>query len=103
MILGSQEGSYMIQHFVKGICMMFDKKPCLPCSCLFMVSYLKTLLIPFNEMVKKFLDQIQPLADGSTAVPMKVHFGEFTQDVISKVRQAILYDLAIASIVVLVS
>ena len=55
-----------------------------------MVSYLKTLLVPFNEMVKKFLDQLQPLANGSTTVPMKVHFGEFTQDVISKVRQAIL-------------
>ena len=48
-------------------------------------SYLKTLLVPFNEMVKKFLDQIQPLADGTTTVPMHVHFGEFTQDVISKV------------------
>ena len=54
-----------------------------------MVSYLKTLLIPFNEIVKNFLDQIQPLADGSTTVPMKVHFGEFTQDVISKVRETI--------------
>lgn len=57
-----------------------------------MVSYLKTLLKPFNEMVEKFLDQIQPLANGSTTVPMKVHFGEFTQDVISKVRQAILHN-----------
>ena len=53
-----------------------------------MVSYLKTLLIPFNEMVEKFLGQIQPLADGSTTVPMKIQFGEFIQDVISKVSQA---------------
>ena len=66
-----------------------------------MVSYLKTLLIPFNEMVEKFLGQIQPLADGSTTVPMKVHFGEFTQDVISKVSLATLginsYDVIIIS------
>ena len=48
-------------------------------------SYLKTLLIPFNEMVKTFLDWIKPLADGNTTIPMKVRLGEFTQDVISKV------------------
>ena len=36
-------------------------------------------------MVKKFLDQLEPLADGTAEVPMKVHFGEFTEDVISKV------------------
>ena len=48
-------------------------------------SYLKTLLTPFNEILTKFLDQLKPLAGGSTIVPMKVHFGEFTQDVISKV------------------
>ena len=52
----------------------------------FMVSYLKTLLIPFNEMVQNFLDQMQPLANGSTIVPMKVHFEELTKDVISQVR-----------------
>ena len=51
-----------------------------------MVSYLKTLLIPFNEMVQNFLDQMQPLANGSTIVPMKVHFEELTKDVISQVR-----------------
>ena len=54
-------------------------------------------------MVKKFFDQIQPLADGSTIVPMKVHFGEFTQDVISKVRQAILHIIMDLATVVLVS
>ena len=48
-------------------------------------SYLKTLLDPFNEMVEKFLDNIKPLADGKTVVPMKRHFGEFTMNVISKV------------------
>ena len=66
-------------------------KPCNFCSYLYLYcghSYLKTLLIPFNEMVEKFLDQIQPLADGSTTVPIMVHFGEFTQDVISKVSHA---------------
>lgn len=51
----------------------------------FRKSYLKTLLTPFNEILTKFLDQLKPLAGGSTIVPMKVHFGEFTQDVISKV------------------
>jgi hypothetical protein len=61
--------------------------PCHAHNIIFVVSYLKTLLIPFNEMVEKFLDQMQPLASGSTIVPMKVHFGEFTQDVISKVSQ----------------
>lgn len=49
-----------------------------------LLSYLKTLLDPFNDMVNKFLDQIKPLADGTT-VPMKRHFGEFTLSVISKV------------------
>lgn len=48
-------------------------------------SYLKLLLKPFNEMVEKFLEQIKHLADGKTEVPMKVHFGELTQNVISKV------------------
>ena len=36
-------------------------------------------------MVKKFLDQLEPLADGAAEVLMKVHFGELTEDVISKV------------------
>ena len=48
-------------------------------------------------MVKKFLDQIQPLADGNKTVPMKVHFGEFTQDVISKVSLTTLATLGINS------
>ena len=63
----------------------------------FVGSYLKTLLTPFNQMVKKFLDQIQPLADGNKTVPMKVHFGEFTQDVISKVSLTTLATLGINS------
>ena len=43
------------------------------------------LLKPFNEIVVKFLEQIKPLADGKTEVLMKVHFGEMTLNVISKV------------------
>ena len=48
-------------------------------------------------MVERFLDQMQPLANGSIIVPMKVHFGEFTQDVISKVRQLRLLSLLLAN------
>ena len=52
-------------------------------------SYLKTLLTPFNEMADRFLEQIKPLADGATLVPMKRHFGELTMDAISKVGHVI--------------
>ena len=48
-------------------------------------SYLKTLLKPFNEITNEFLDELKPLADGETKVPMKTHLGEFSLDVISKV------------------
>ena len=48
-------------------------------------SYLKTLLKPFNEITNEFLEKLKPLADGDTKVPMKVHLGEFSLDVISKV------------------
>ena len=91
----------MIQHFVKGMIFEILLKPSqlamLIYNIIFVVSYLKTLLIPFNEMVEKFLDRMQPLANGSTIVPMKVHFGEFTQDVISKVRQLQLLSLIFVS------
>ena len=49
-------------------------------------SYLKTLLVPFNEVTSKFIEKLRPLADGATKVPMKLRFGEFTLDVISKVK-----------------
>ena len=48
-------------------------------------SYLKTLLEPFNEIANRFIDNLDPLADGRTDVPMKIKFGEFTLEVISKV------------------
>ena len=50
-----------------------------------MFSYLNTLLIPINEVTGKFIEQLKPLADGVTKVPMKLHFGDFTTDAISKV------------------
>jgi hypothetical protein len=56
----------------------------------FLISHLKTLLVPFNEVTSKFIEQLKPLADGATRVPMKLRFGECTLDVISKV---ILYEL----------
>ena len=43
------------------------------------------LLEPFNEITASFLDQLKPLADGVSMVPMKLHFGELTLDAISKV------------------
>ena len=86
----------MIQHFVKGMIFEILKPSQFAMFIIFVVSYLKTLLIPFNEMVNKFLDQMQPLANGSTIVPMKVHFGEFTQDVISKVCQLRLLSFLLA-------
>ena len=48
-------------------------------------SYLKTLLEPFNEIANRFIGNLDPLADGRTDVPMKIKFGEFTLEVISKV------------------
>ena len=52
---------------------------------LFSFSFLKTLLAPFNEETNKFIEQLKPLADGATEVPMKLHFGDFVLNVISKV------------------
>ena len=49
-------------------------------------SYLNTLLIPINEVASKLIEQLTPLADGVTKVPMKPRFGDFTTDVISKVH-----------------
>ena len=49
-------------------------------------SYLKTLLVSFNEETNKFIEQLKPLTDGVTSVPMKAHFGDFVLNVISKVN-----------------
>ncbi len=48
-------------------------------------SYLKSLLPSFNKCVDVLLDNIRPLADGKTDVPMKQHLAECTLYVISKV------------------
>ena len=52
------------------------------------LSYLKTLLVPFNEVTSKFIERLKPLADGVIKVSMKLCFGGFTEslDVISKVN-----------------
>ena len=59
-------------------------------SCLFVsfyiiYSYLKTLLDPFNEIVNAFIEELRPTADGVETVLMKIKFGEFTLNVMSKV------------------
>ena len=54
-------------------------------GCFIFASYLKTLLEPFNAIANRFIDNLEPLADGNTDVPMKTKFGEFTLEIISKV------------------
>ena len=51
-----------------------------------MSSYLNTLLVPINAVTTKLIEELKPLADGMTQVPMKLRFGDFTTDVISKVH-----------------
>ena len=60
----------------------------------YLCSYLKALLVPFNEMTNKFLMQLKPLADGVSKVPMKLRLGEFTLSVISKVNSKGVYGTA---------
>lgn len=54
-------------------------------------SHLKTLLEPLNELVDRLVDKLKILADGTTSVPMRLQFGEFTLNVISKVHAYALY------------
>ena len=54
-------------------------------DCTTACSYLKTLLEPFNEKASKFIENLHPVADGKTEVPMKTHFADFTLETISKV------------------
>ena len=49
-------------------------------------SYLQTLLEPFNEKANEFINNLRPMADGKTRVPMKTQFGTYTLETISKVR-----------------
>ena len=46
---------------------------------------MKSLIPMFGEFVDTFLNQLRPLADGKTKVPMIQHFSIATVDVISKV------------------
>lgn len=48
-------------------------------------SYLKTLTATFNEMTNTTLDEMKPLADGTTVVPLKKYIMQLMQDIISKV------------------
>ena len=50
-----------------------------------MASHLNTLLVPINAVTSQLIEQLKPLADGVTKVPMKLHFGNFTTDAISKI------------------
>ena len=59
-----------------------------------LLSYLKTLIGPFNKMVNAFLDQIKPLADGEKSVPMKRHFGELALNIVSKVGQKLKFSVS---------
>ena len=47
-----------------------------------------TQLVSFNEETNKIIEQLKPLADGVTSVPMKACFGDYVQNVISKVSNA---------------
>lgn len=51
----------------------------------FKKSYLQTLLEPFNEKANEFINNLRPMADGKTRVPMKTQFGTYTLETISKV------------------
>ena len=53
---------------------------------IFTNSYLKSLLVQFNQETEKLIEQLKPLADGVTKVPMNLHFGNYTLDIISKVN-----------------
>ena len=55
----------------------------------FLFSYLKTLLIPINDVTNKLIEQLKPFADGVTKVPMKLRFGDFILNVISKVIKSL--------------
>ena len=44
-------------------------------------------MVLFNEITNKFLDQLKPFADGASRVPIKLQFGEFVLDVLSKVKK----------------
>ena len=72
------------------VCAHAHKHMCLSKMCalliLFLSSNLKALLEPFNELADKLVDKLKTLADGKMSVPMRLQFGEFTLNVISKVH-----------------
>ena len=81
-------GECVIQISAKGIGMAILSEEgvivhvfimCVTCS------NMKSLIPMFGECVDTFLNQLRPLADGKTQVPMIQHFSIATVDVISKV------------------
>ncbi len=47
--------------------------------------YLKTLEGTFNEIVTSMLEELKPMADGETLIPIKKYINNFALNVISKV------------------
>ena len=103
---GSQGDSSMIQLSKRGACTLHNNHDSIvyidssytwdysilaiiktSASCIHFLtsSYLKTLLGPINEETNRLIEQLKPLADGVTEVPINIHFGDFTVDIISKV------------------
>ncbi len=48
-------------------------------------SYLKTLLGTFNEMTNATIEELVPVADGKTVIPLKKYISKLATDIISKV------------------
>ena len=56
------------------------------CICYLCLSYLKGLIPVFNGCVDDFLNNLRPLAENKTPVPMKVEFSTLTLSVVTKVH-----------------
>ncbi len=48
--------------------------------------YLKNLEGSFNEIMTSVIEELKPMADGETLIPIKKYINNFTLTVISKVR-----------------
>ena len=51
----------------------------------YIYSYLKTLVSTFNATITSVIDELRPLADGKTVVPLKKYIHNITLEIISKV------------------
>jgi len=49
------------------------------------LSYLKTLVEVFSETTTEMVNEIKPLADGKTVVPLKKYIRQLTMNIISRV------------------